>query len=362
MYKKFRSNHSNKSDTHSCIESELAGNPRRTWMSSLQLLACVVPMVDEKDWDDLPEIHDIQENNDNRLLSTRSMSSSSSSHQQERRQSASASSKAKDSQESRHKASPSRMEQYQNEFMTPPRSIPQNRELVSPYQNNNNEDMVNTKIRAAVTPEQHIDFIRGIFESDRPHELLENKSQQYSQRSIHESETIKTTNRILLPVLDESSPTARHEISLSMRRYSNPFHNFDAQYPQVRHVETPKLISSASGVLYEPGFSVRALARSPRAEIMKCTDEWRLLQEAKLEIASVKEFLRVKSIQNESNQEEEADIGIETLLLNDDHVAVMEDYPMEARPSPRRTSFGEKPPRPPHVPRDCYDRLVKAEF
>lgn len=326
-------------------------------MDSLQLLSCALP-TDEKVWDDLPR-YDFEEKGDDRRLSSRSASSSSS--QQERRQSASPSSKATDSQESRHKASPSPFELYKNEFMTPPPNIPQCREM-SPYRKNTAYSAKPT----VVTPEQHIDFIRSVFDTIRIHESPKERN-QLLQRNIQLPET-KPTNRILLPVLGETfgGESTRHEISLPMRRDSNNLYGFDSANVNTGrdahsgYTETRQMMSSAAGVLYEPRSSVKALA--------KCSDEWRLLQAAKLEIASVKEFLRQNSILNETKcqsghpkrDNEEVSIGIETLLLSDDQVEVMEedylssDRKMGTTRFRRQISFGEKPPRMPHSPHEFY--------
>lgn len=334
-------------------------------MDSLQLLSCVVPTVDEKSWDDLPRIHEMREKSDNRLLSTRTLSSSSSSIQQERRQYAS-SSKAADSQENRHKASPPRAELYKQDIITPPSSVSKNRAITTPHQTST-DYITSAKTKPVVTPEQHIDFIRDIFSATQSDESLKYARRQCDEKYIQSfgTTTTKPTSRILLPVLSENETTEWRKITLGMRREGNPFHDFfDERDAPFRSVETRNMISSASGVLYEPGRSVKTLARSPRADV-KYKDEKMLLQEAKLEIANVKEFLRVNSIRNEKNckrddeEEDEVEMGIETLLLKDDQVAVMEESlscknnsKFETRIIQRRISFGDKPPRPPQSPQD----------
>jgi hypothetical protein len=247
--------------------------------------------------------------------------------------------------------------------MTPP--VAQKKEM-SPHRRNDDYDKPKTKI---VTPEDHIDFMRNVFDSARSRESLKDKG--LSVRSE------RTANRILLPVLDELPGSQRHQpgISLRMRRNIDNLQGLDFvggsndlvtrdedQYNESTPIETQKVISSASGVWYEPMRSVKTLARSNTATDIYM-DEWKLLQEAKQKIASVKEFLRVHSLQPRETEDDNdvQDVGIETLLLQDNHVALIEESPVHAQivkrdtRFPRRTSFGEKPPRPPQSPKE-YSR------
>ncbi|GAX10554.1 hypothetical protein FisN_40Lh025 [Fistulifera solaris] len=336
--------------------NELAETQRRTWIHSLKLLKCSVP-TEEKSWNDLSRFES-RVPSDNRLLSPRTVSTSSSSLQQEHRQSTSPSLKANKAHESRHRASPPQFHSFERQFMTPP--VAQKKEMSSQLRIND-YDPPTTKV---VTPEEHIEFIRDVFGSSRSHESLKEKGLP--------SRSKEATNRILLPVLDElpGRQLQQQGISLHMRRNSDNLQGLDfvsadcdfvsrEEYQYNEIIETRKLITPVSGVWHKPQRSVQSPTRSDRADV-SYVDEWNLLQEAKQQIASVKDFLRVVSLQTREpdDDNEVQDIGVETLLLQGHHVAFIEDSSLHAQSLkrdarfPRRTSFGEKPPRPPQSPKE----------
>ncbi|GAX21926.1 hypothetical protein FisN_40Hh025 [Fistulifera solaris] len=343
-------------DDRSSNKNGLAETQRRTWIHSLKLLKCAVP-TEDKSWNDLPRFES-RVPSDNRLLSPRTVSTSSSSLQQERRQSISPSLKANEIHEHRHSAKPLQFDSFERQLTTPP--VAQKKEM-SPHQRINDYDPPATNV---VTPEEHIEFIRDVFGSYRSRELPKEKGLPARSEDA--------TNRILLPVLDESPGRQFQQpgISLHMRRNSDNLEGLEfvsagsdivsrKEYRYNEIIETRNVITPASGVWHKPQRSVKSPARSDKSEIT-FADEWKLLQEANQQIANVKEFLRAISLQTNDDNEVQ-DIGIETLLLQDNHVALIEDSALPAQSSkrdtrfPRRTSFGEKPPRPPQSPKE-YSR------